>query len=261
MWFFPPIVEPSTVFFIPIPETCCGAVVWVWKTAAFGSRPYRCCGHLTTELRPSLVLISPLYLSHSSLWSMPGARAVGAAGPVCWSLCLWVHRRDYPRVIVCAACAMWLPVCMCACAHAYQIGLALISQAAFAFELKSRCTTVAGVGAARAVCVIRFRSPASLHRQIDERSGKMSCEQSDFIDASYPAPPHPIPRQWQRLTSSNLSLHVHHLFMTPYNSAQCSRNVDESTFKFHFCFCMFYLTFFLRVNNTRVRKGKQIKYK
>lgn len=47
--------------------------------------------------------LSPLYLSHSSLWSMPGACAVGAA--VCLNVCLWVHDWDYAHVIVCSVCA------------------------------------------------------------------------------------------------------------------------------------------------------------
>lgn len=39
--------------------------------------------------------------------------------------------------------------CVCVRARAYRLGLALISRAVFAFELKSRRTAEAGVGAAR----------------------------------------------------------------------------------------------------------------
>lgn len=45
--------------------------------------------------------------------------------------------------------AMHWPVYVCARARAYPLGLALISRAVFAFELKSRRTAEAGVGAAR----------------------------------------------------------------------------------------------------------------
>lgn len=56
-----------------------------------------------------------------------------------------------PRLCTCyrvwRARAMHWPVYVCA--RAYRLGLALISRAVFAFELKSRRTAEAGVGAAR----------------------------------------------------------------------------------------------------------------
>lgn len=101
---------------------------------------------LTTEVRqppsPSLALslpvslcvalslspLSPLYLSHSSLWSMPGTCAVGAGVFVSVQLRLWTCYHVY---CVCSA-----PMaCVCVCAN--QIGRALISHAVLSLNWRA----------------------------------------------------------------------------------------------------------------------------
>lgn len=105
---------------------------------------------LTTEVRqppsPSLALslpvslcvslslspLSPLYLSHSSLWSMPGTCAVGAGVFGCVfvsvQLRLWTCYHVY---CVCSA-----PMaCVCVCAN--QIGRALISHAVLSLNWRA----------------------------------------------------------------------------------------------------------------------------
>lgn len=94
-------------------------------------------------------------------------------------VCVCECATEIMHVLSCVwrARAMHWPVYVCA--RAYRLGLALISRAAFAFELKSRRTAEAGVGAARPPFgLIRLKSPARLHRRADGLCQKMSRDRT-----------------------------------------------------------------------------------